>query len=78
MRKGGKYRASAKIPKNFFNEGEYSIIVTCGIPFKQKFMSNDKIFSFSIIFQEVLTGSISEKFDGCLFPKLEWETLFDV
>ena len=70
----GNYLSTAILPKNYFNEGELYLGVSSDIPFKEICLNFKKVLSFSIFFESVKTADINEKFEGALFPQIEWNT----
>lgn len=70
----GNYIAKARIPKNFFNEGKFIIGVTADIPFKKTCLNINNIITFSVSFASVKTSDLKEKYEGSLFPNIDWET----
>lgn len=68
----GKYTATLTLPNNFFNKGNYKIVINCGMPNIKILFPPKTVMEFNI---EKLTSSgskVTEVFPGVTAPLLEW------
>ena len=70
----GPYRASCRIPGNYFNNGWFSISLNLfGKNFSEAKMAND-ILRFHIQDSHNVRGDYHGEYRGCTRPDLEWQT----
>ncbi|WP_299226469.1 polysaccharide ABC transporter ATP-binding protein [uncultured Psychroserpens sp.] len=71
-KKAGNYRTSVRLPKDFFNKGQFKIAINAGVPGIEVLFPSSYVLDFQI---EKLTpsGSITNTvFPGITAPNLEW------
>lgn len=71
----GKYTATLTLPNNFFNKGNYKIVINCGIPNLKILFPPKTVMEFNI---EKLTSSgskVTEVFPGVTAPLLNWKII---
>jgi len=69
----GTYNSRCEIPGNFLNTGQYSITVSCDIPFVQELFFVENCLNFHVEQTGSHSGRFAERWPGLICPKLEWQ-----
>ena len=71
-RKKGSYRTRATIPRNFLNEGTYSLTFGCHIPFVKIICFEENCITFNVEHVNGVGGYVDDKRRGIIRPLLAW------